>query len=74
MDRTPLLEVLQDMQGTTKELDLVLAGEGNPLEIRNVVEVEALQSSHGIRIATKQNLIWVDASHVSAAYQARSDI
>ncbi len=36
--------------------------------------VEELKSSQGIRVTTEQNYIWLDASHVSAAYQARSDL
>ncbi len=74
MERTPLFDILQAMKGTDKELNLILIGEDEPVEIRNVVDVEPLRSSHGIRITTKQNYIWIDASHVSAAYQARADL
>jgi len=74
MERGPLMAILNDMRNTDKELDLVLLGEDDPIEIRNVVDVEPLHSAHGIRITTKQNFIWLDASHVSAAWQARSDV
>ena len=75
MERGPLIEILRDMKDSDKELDIILwGGEGAPFEIRNVVDVEELKSSHGIRVTTEQNYIWLDASHVSAAYQARSDL
>ena len=76
MERGPLIEILRDMKNSDKELDIILAGgsEDRSFEIRNVVEVEELKSSQGIRITTEQNYIWLDASHVSAAYQARSDL
>ncbi|MCA9291630.1 MAG: hypothetical protein KDA25_10925 [Phycisphaerales bacterium] len=74
MDRGPLMEILEEMKGTGKELDLVILGENDPIEIRNVVEVAALQSTQGIRITTKQNYIWIDAAHVSAAWQVRDDL
>ena len=73
MERGPLIRILHDMKGSDKELDLVMLGEGEPVEIRNVVEVEELHSANGIKITTKQNYIWLDASHVSVAYQARAD-
>ncbi len=73
MERGPLLKILRELQGTDKELDLLMLGEGDPVEIRNVVALEELHSTNGIKITTKQNYIWLDASHVSAAYQARSD-
>lgn len=74
MERGPLMSILVEMRGTDKELDIVLMGEDEPIEIRNVVDVDPLHSANGIRITTKQNYIWVDASHVSAAWQARSDV
>ncbi len=76
MERGPLIEILRDMKDSDKELDIILfgSGEDRPFEIRNVVEVEELKSSQGIRVTTEQNYIWLDASHVSAAYQARSDL
>ncbi len=74
MERGPILSVLNDMVGTSAELDLVLNGDHEPIELRNVTEVEALHSSHGIRIQTKANIIWIDASHVSAMWQARMDM
>ena len=76
MERGPLIEILRDMKNSDKELDIILAGgsEDRSFEIRNVVEVEELKSSQGIRITTEQNYIWLDASHVSAAYQARADL
>jgi hypothetical protein len=73
MERGPLLKILQSMKGTDKELDLIIAGESQPVELRNVVDAEELHSSHGIKITTKQNYIWLDASHVSCAYQVRLD-
>ncbi len=74
MERGPLYEILDQMIGTDKELDIVLLGEHDPIEITNVQKVEALQSSHGLKITTKQNYIWMDASHVSGAWQVRADI
>ncbi len=74
MERGPLLEILDEMTGTDKELDLAIHGEVDRIEIRNVVAVRALQSSHGLQVTTKQNYIWIDASHVSAAWQARDDL
>ena len=74
MERTPLLSILEDMKDSDCELDLILQGEQDVMEIRNVVDVERLHSAHGIKITTRQNYIWLDASHVSAAYQARSDL
>jgi len=74
MERGPLIEILDGMKGTDEELDLTLMGEDDPMEIRNVVDVEPLRSSHGMKITTLQNYIWLDASHVSAAWQARVDI
>lgn len=74
MERGPLMSILKEMKGTTKELDLLMLGESQPVEINNVVDVEELHSSHGLKITTKQNYIWLDASHVSACYQARADL
>ncbi len=76
MERGPLIDILREMKDSDKELDIILfgGGEDRPFEIRNVVEVEELKSSQGIRVTTEQNYIWLDASHVSAAYQARSDL
>lgn len=74
MERGPLLEILDEMTGTDKELDLAMHGEKDRIELRNVVSVVALQSSHGLKVTTKQNYIWIDASHVSAAWQARDDL
>jgi len=73
MERGPILTILQEMKGTEKELDMILWGEDNPIEIRNVLDVETLRSANGIRVTTKQNYIWFDASHVSAMWQARDD-
>lgn len=73
MERGPILTVLEAMKDTEKELDLILWGEDCPIEIRNVIEVETLRSANGIRVTTKQNYIWFDASHVSAMWQARDD-
>ena len=76
MERGPLIEILRDMKDSDKELDIILFGstEDQPFEIRNVVEVEELKRSQGIRVTPEQNYIWLDASNVSAAYQARSDL
>lgn len=73
MERGPLIRILQDMEGTDLELDLIISGQATPLEIRNVEKALELHSSQGISIRTRQNQIWVDASLVAAAYQARSD-
>ena len=74
MERTPLIEILEAIKGTNIELDLTIMGDDDPMELRNIVDVEPLTSSHGIKITTRQNYIWLDASHVSAAWQARSDL
>ena len=74
MERGPLLKILSDMKGTEKELDLIVSGQAQPVEIRNVVEVDELHSAHGIRVKTRQNYIWIDASHVAVAYQVRTDL
>ena len=74
MERGPLLEILDEMTGTDKELDLAMHSEKDRIELRNVVSVVALQSSHGLKVTTKQNYIWIDASHVSAAWQVRDDL
>jgi hypothetical protein len=74
MERGPLIEILTDMIDTDKELSVVLWGEDSPIEIRQVKHVEKLTSSQGILIQTNSNNIWLDSSHVSAAWQARSDI
>jgi hypothetical protein len=74
MERGPLLRILTEMKGTSKELDLIISGQAQPMEIRNVVEAEELHSAHGIRVTTRQNYIWIDASHVAMAYQVRTDL
>jgi len=74
MERGPLLAILKSMENTDHELDVVIIGEHDPVEIRNVVSAEPLHSDQGIKITTKQNNIWIDASHVSAAWQARDDL
>ncbi|MFT4592646.1 MAG: hypothetical protein ACI9JK_000343 [Phycisphaerales bacterium] len=74
MERGPLLEILHAMVGTDKELSIIFWGEDNPLEIRNVEFAERLTSSQGILLKTKANQIWIDSSHVSAAWQVRDDI
>lgn len=74
MERGPLLKILSDMKGSEKELDLLVSGQSQPVEIRNVVEVDELHSAHGIRVKTRQNYIWIDASHVAVAYQVRTDL
>ena len=74
MERGPLMEILNSMIGSDKELSVILWGEDSPVEIRNVEAIEQLTSTQGIHIKTKQNNIWVDSSHVSAAWQAREDL
>jgi len=74
MERGPLLEILTDMIDTDKELSIVLWGEDTPIEIRQVLHAEKLTSDQGILIKTLSNLIWIDSSHVSAAWQVRDDI
>ena len=73
MERGPIMRVLNEMKGTAKELDLVMQGQSKHMEIRNVVLAEELHSANGIRITTRQNEIWLDASHVSAMWQTRED-
>ncbi len=74
MERGPLISILRDMKDTDKELDIIVLGKDDSVQIRNVKDVVELHSSHGIKITTAQNYIWLDASHVSMAYQARMDI
>ena len=74
MQRGPLLEILTDMVDTDKELSIVLWGEDTPIEIRQVLHAEKLTSDQGILVKTLSNLIWIDSSHVSAAWQVRDDI
>ncbi|MDY7110479.1 MAG: hypothetical protein SYC29_17755 [Planctomycetota bacterium] len=74
MERGPLISILESMKDTELELNITLDGEASPIEIRNVVDVEPLLSSQGIKITTRQNYIWLDASHVSAVWQARADL
>ena len=74
MERGPLIAIIRDLINTDRELDLLMLGEGEPVEIRNVVDAEELRSANGIKITTKQNYIWLDASHVSVAYQVRTDL
>ncbi len=38
MDRGPLLKILDEMKGTNAELDLIIVGTSEPVEIRNVVD------------------------------------
>ena len=63
--------MLEDMVGSAKELDLHMTGASETVELRNVEKVESLISEHGIRVTTKQNVIYIDASHVSMAWQTR---
>ena len=74
MQRGPLIEILRSMEGTQQELSLTVVGQDEAMEIRNVVKVDPLHSSHGVKVTTKQNFIWIDAAHVSAAWQARTDL
>jgi hypothetical protein len=74
VERGPLIGILESMKDTELELNVTLDGEASAIEIRNVVDVEPLMSSQGIKITTRQNYIWLDASHVSAVWQARADL
>ncbi len=74
MERGPVIRVLREMVGTDQELDIILRGDDRAMEIRNVVSVEELHSTNGIHVVTRQNNIWIDASHVSAMWQARTDL
>ena len=74
MERGPLMEILNSMIGSDKELSVILWGEDSPLEIRNVEFVDQLTSTQGVLVKTKQNNIWIDSSHVSAVWQVRDDI
>jgi len=73
MERGPIMRVLAEMKGSSKELDLVLQGQAKSMEIRNVQDVTELHSANGIQIKTRQSHIWLDASHVSAMWQTRED-
>jgi len=74
MERGPVIRVLRNMIGTDQELDIILSGDDRALELRNIVSVEELHSANGIHVTTRQNNIWIDASHVSAMWQARVDL
>ncbi|MCH2135480.1 MAG: hypothetical protein MK101_02735 [Phycisphaerales bacterium] len=74
MERGPVIRVLRDMIDTDQELDIILRGDERAMELRNVVAVEELHSANGIHVKTRQNNIWIDASHVSAMWQARTDL
>ena len=74
MERGPVIRVLRDMIGTDQELDIILRGDDRAMELRNVQTVEELHSANGIHVVTRQNNIWLDASHVSAMWQARVDL
>lgn len=73
MDRGPLLKILNEMKGTNAELDLIMVGTSQPVEIRNVRDVEDLRGNKVIRVTTRQNHIWIDPEHVALAYQVRTD-
>jgi hypothetical protein len=62
------------MINTDQELDIILRGDERALELRNVVSVHELHSANGIHVITRQNNIWIDASHISAMWQARTDL
>lgn len=74
MDRKTLLRIFKEMRGTDKELDVIIAGDSKPVEFRNVVEADALPGKGAIKVTTKQNVIWLDTTHVAVAYQVRSDL
>ncbi len=73
MERGPLISILESMIGTPQTLKVMFNGDPDPMEIQNVLEVEPLMSSQGIKITTNQNNIWIDAKHVSAVWQAKTD-
>ena len=73
MDRGPLLKILNEMKNTNAELDLIMVGTSQPVEIRNVRDVEELRGNKVIRVTTRQNQIWIDPEHVALAYQVRTD-
>jgi hypothetical protein len=73
MERGPLLKILAEMKGTNRELDLIITGTAEPVELRNVENVEDQRGNKVIRITTRQNHIWIDPEHVAVAYQVRTD-
>jgi hypothetical protein len=73
VERGPLLKILAEMKGTLKELDLIIVGTSEPIEIRNVVDVDDMRGGGVIKVTTRQNHIWIEASHVAIAYQVRTD-
>lgn len=73
MERGPIMRVLADIKGTPKSLLLALQGREAPVEIEDVKEAVELHSTNGIRITTKTNDIWLDASHVSAIWHTRDE-
>lgn len=73
MDRGPLLKILSEMKGTNAELDLIIVGTSQPVEIRNVVDVTDLRGNKVIKVTTRQNHIWVNPEHVALVYQVRTD-
>ena len=70
MERGPLIQVLEDMVGSAKELDLHMTGASVRWSSK-CGKGGSLISQHGIRVTTKQNVIYIDASHVSMAWQTR---
>jgi hypothetical protein len=73
MERGPLLKILTEMKGTNKELDIIIVGTSTPVEIRNVVDIDDLRGGGVIKVTTRQNHIWIEATHVALAYQVRTD-
>ncbi len=73
IEHAALLDILRGMKGTDRELDLVMMGDAHAIEVRDVLEVDPLTGSF-IKITTKRNTLWINASHVSAAWQARTDL
>ena len=67
MERGPLIQVLEEMVGSAKELDLHMTGASETVELRNVEKVESLISEHGIRVTTKQNVIYICLLYTSDA-------
>ena len=73
MERGPLISILEAMIGTPQTLKVMFTGDSDPMEIQNVMEIEPLMSSQGLKITTNQNQIWLDARHVCAVWQAKTD-
>ncbi len=74
MLREDLYGILTHLRRANREVDLILVGDSRPIELRNVVNIEETGPGNLIEVKTRQNNIWIDPSHVAAAYSARADI